>query len=261
MDRGDHKLYHVHDFDSRSYLDTYMSDKDMTFADDIIIFPLKKLHFAFNEGHITGDTIIDISCGSFIYHLYSATNYFKEMIILRASDSCIMEINKWVDTRTGAFDWSHTLEMLAGITGNSDWDIHPHTNLKATIQPVLRCDLNQENLTDPEILPLADCVITLTFLDTTSKDGDDYKRNLKKIVKLMKPGGHLMLIGCLNASFFMMGEEKFHMFKYNEKFVREALIDEGLIIDDCEVHERKVKVMSHLSDYEKFIFISAHKNE
>ncbi|KAM4015438.1 LOW QUALITY PROTEIN: carotenoid-cleaving dioxygenase, mitochondrial-like [Anomaloglossus baeobatrachus] len=49
MDRGDHKLYHVHGLDSRSHLDTYMSGKDMTFADDAFTFPMKKLHSTFKN--------------------------------------------------------------------------------------------------------------------------------------------------------------------------------------------------------------------
>ncbi|XP_056400409.1 indolethylamine N-methyltransferase-like [Hyla sarda] len=170
-----------------------------------------------------------------------------------------MELNKWHNTRTGAFDFAHTAQMLTEISGNSDQSQDPDIKLKATMKPILLCDLNKENLTDPEILPQVECVITVCLLDYTSKDEGDYKRNLKKIVKLLKPGGHLILFGVLNTTYCIVGEEKFHAFKYDEKFVKEALIGEGLSIDYCEVNDRKGK--SELSDYEAIIFIAAHKGK
>ncbi|XP_056398601.1 nicotinamide N-methyltransferase-like [Hyla sarda] len=258
MDRGDHKRYHVHAFDSRLLLETYFSDKEeLGFIEDALRFPMMKLHSIFTQGHVKGDSLIDISLGSAIHHLYSACGFFKEITLLRVTETCVMELNKWRDARTGAFDWSHTTNILTSILGDLEKSLDPETKLKAAMKPILRCDLNKENLIDPEIVPQADCVITGCLLDVISEDESDYKRNLKKIVNLVKPGGYLMLFGILNTTYFMVGEEKFYAFKYNEKFAREALIDEGLSIDYCYVKDRKED--SKLVNHEGVIFILAHK--
>ncbi|XP_069804633.1 indolethylamine N-methyltransferase-like [Dendropsophus ebraccatus] len=260
MDPGDHKLYHVHGFDSRKVLDTYMSDEEgKTFGDDALIFPMKKIHSIFVQGHITGDSLIDISMGSFIHHLYPAYDFFKEVTLLRVSEGCVMELNKWLNTRTDAFDWAHTARMLAEITGDSDQDLEKDVRLKAAIKRIMKCDLQEENLTDPEILPLADCVITAGLLDIISEDLKAYAKNLKKISNLLKPGGHLMLLGSVNATYMMVGEEKIHVLKYDESHARKALTDLGFTIDHCEVHNRKAE--SHLINYEGVIFIAAHKKK
>ncbi|CAN2391309.1 hypothetical protein PRIEUP_LOCUS1348 [Pristimantis euphronides] len=213
MDRGDHKLYHVHDFDSRTYLNTYMSDKeDMTFRDDYFLFPMKMLPSFFSQGHIRGDSLIDISIGSFIHHLYSACDYFKEITLLRATERCIMGLNKWRDTRTGAFEWSHTSQMLAEITGDSDVSQDKEIRLKAAVKQIMKCDLQKENLT-AETLPQTDCVITAGFLDVTCEDHEKFEQNLKKILNFLKPGGHLILFGVRNATYMIVGKEKFHVLK------------------------------------------------
>ncbi|XP_069804610.1 nicotinamide N-methyltransferase-like isoform X2 [Dendropsophus ebraccatus] len=227
MDRGDHKLYHVHGFDSRTYLETYLSDKeDMAFKDDTLLFPMRKFHFALSQGHIKGDSLIDISMGSFIHHLYSACDFFKEITILRPSES--------------------------------DQSLEKDIRLKAAIKQIITCYPHKQNLTDG-ILPQADCVITLAFLDATSENLQEYDRNLKRMSNLLKPGGHLLLIGSLNASYYTVGEEKFHLLTYDEAHVKKALTDVGFTIDHYEVHNRKAE--TDLTNYEGFIFIAARKGE
>ncbi|KAM4015599.1 nicotinamide N-methyltransferase-like [Anomaloglossus baeobatrachus] len=228
-------------------------------ADDAFTIPMKKLHSTFSQGHIKGDTLIDVSYGSLIYHLLPASHYFKQIIILRDSDSSIAEINKFVNKRTGAFDWSCASKILAGITGNSDGDTQPDTNVRSTVQPVRRYDLTKENITDPEVLPKADAVTTVDLLDTISKDGADFERYLKTFYTLLKPGGRLLLFGMLNTSSVMMGGQKVNVFKYDEQFVRETLNVAGFIIDEVEVNAKKAK--SDLVNNEGEIFVAAHKNK
>ncbi|XP_063797913.1 indolethylamine N-methyltransferase-like [Pseudophryne corroboree] len=239
-------------------LETYLSSKpDMVFRDDSIKFPMECLHRAFSEGHIKGDLLIDISYGSFIHHLYTPSEYFKQILVLKCSEQCIMELNKWINTLTGAFDWSHIIEYIKCLEGNSDQCQDKDMTLKTEITKIMKCDIDNENLTDPEVLPPADCVISIGMLDIVSKDQDDYINNFKKFVKLLKPEGYLILIGLLNTTFMMVGQDKIHVFRYEEKFARKVLTDEGFVIDHCVVQKRTID--SDLTDYEALMFTTAHR--
>ncbi|XP_063819420.1 nicotinamide N-methyltransferase-like [Pseudophryne corroboree] len=258
MDSSANKFYPVHGFDSREHLETYFSNKpDMVFRDDSLKFPMESLHRAFSEGHIKGDLLIDISYGSFIHHLYTASGYFNQILVLKCSEQCIMELNRWINTRTGAFDWSHTMEYIKCTEGNSDQCQDNHMTLKTAITKIMKCDTDNENLTDPEVLPPADCVISASMLEFISKDQDDFINNFRKFVKLLKPEGTLILIGSLNTTYMMVGQDRVHAFTYDEKFVRKVLTDEGFVIDHCAV--QKKTAVSDLTDYEAIIFITAHR--
>ncbi|XP_063798045.1 indolethylamine N-methyltransferase-like [Pseudophryne corroboree] len=258
MDSSAHKFYPVHGFDSRELLETYFSNKqEMGFLDDTMKFPMECLHRAFSDGHIKGDLLIDISIGSIIHHLYTASGYFKEILVLKCSEQCIMELNKWINTRTGAFDWSHIMTYIKCLEGNGDLCQDKDITLKTTITKTVKCDFDKENLTDPEVLPPADCVISVVLLELISKDQDDYIRNFRNFTKLLKPEGHLLIIGVLNASFVTIGPDRVHILKYNENFVRKVLADEGFIMDDCAVQKRTS--VSDLTDFESAIFIMAHR--
>ncbi|XP_075696807.1 nicotinamide N-methyltransferase-like [Rhinoderma darwinii] len=260
MDSSPHKLYHVHGYDSRQCLEDYFSDKpDMVFGDDTLKFIIENLREIFAVGHINGDILIDLSPGSFIHHLYSACEFFKNIIVLKANNRCIMELKRWVDERTGAFYWGHTSTLLQEKEENSEQFEDKEGKVRSAIQHIVKCDPEKENMTDPLVLPPVDCVISTGLLDVMSKDHDDYIRYLRKFSRLLKPGGHLILIGSLDATFLIVGKDKFHIFTYDEDFVRKALVGEGFIIDYFNVKERTA--VSDLIDYKAFISIAAHKEK
>ncbi|XP_075696774.1 nicotinamide N-methyltransferase-like [Rhinoderma darwinii] len=259
MDSSPHKLYHVHGFDSRQYLDHYFSDKpDMAFGEDSLKFIIENLRQVFTVGHINGDILVDLSLGSFVHHLYSACEFFENIIVLKVSSRCIMELKRWVDDRTGAFNWGHTL-TLQEKEENSDQFQNREAKLRSAIQHVVKYDLEKENMTEPLVLPPADCVICAWLLGAISKDQDDYIKNMRKFSRLLKPGGHIIIIGILGATYFTVGKDKFQVIPYDEDFVRKALVGEGFIIDYCKVKERTA--VSDLIDYKAAIFIAAHKEK
>ncbi|XP_063798070.1 nicotinamide N-methyltransferase-like [Pseudophryne corroboree] len=168
-----------------------------------------------------------------------------------------MELNKWINTHTGAFDWSHIMEYIKCLEGNSDQCQDKDMTLKTAITKTVKCNINNENLTDLEVLPPADCVISVCMLDTISKDQADYIKNLRNFIKLLKPEGYLILVGCLNTTYMKIGQDKIHVFKYDENFAKKVLTGEGFIIDHCAIHKRTVE--SDLIDYKALLFIAAHR--
>ncbi|XP_071969439.1 nicotinamide N-methyltransferase-like isoform X2 [Engystomops pustulosus] len=208
-------------------------------------------------GHIKGDILIDLSCNSLVHQLYSACEFFKHIIVLKVNDRCILELKRWVDRRTGAFYWGHAAKLHGYFTGKSDQLQDKEGKVRSALQHVMKCDLAKENMTEPIDLPSADCIISAWLLDAISKDQDEYIQYLRKFSKLLKPGGHFILIGCLYTTYFIVGKDRLHMLRYDEDFARKALVGEGFVIDFCEVKKRSN--VSDITDYKAIIFIAAHK--
>ncbi|CAJ0967698.1 unnamed protein product [Ranitomeya imitator] len=118
MDSSCNKHYHEDGFDSRECLENYFSDKDAkVFEDDALIFPIENLTKTFSEGHIKGDVLIDISVGPLVHHLFAACEFFKHIVVLKVSDRCILELKRWADSRTGAFNWGHAAKLHVDLEG------------------------------------------------------------------------------------------------------------------------------------------------
>ncbi|KAM4015587.1 indolethylamine N-methyltransferase-like [Anomaloglossus baeobatrachus] len=260
MDPCTHKLYHDEGFDSRQWLEHYFSDKSaLVFRDDITLFPIECFAKTFSEGHIKGDVLIDLSVGPLVHHLFAACEYFKHIVVMKVSDRCIMELKRWVDERTGAFDWGHAAKLHAYIDIKSDQLENKEQNVRSALYHVVKCDLEKENMMDPIVLPPADCVISFWLLDAISKDQDDYRRHLRKFSKLLKPGGHIILIGSLDATYYTVGKHKFHILTYDENFVRKALAEQGFIID-CYKRKERI-IVDDLCDCKVLFYIVAHKEK
>ncbi|KAM4015586.1 nicotinamide N-methyltransferase-like [Anomaloglossus baeobatrachus] len=258
MDPSTHKLYHEEGFDSRQFLEHYLSENSaMAYREDSLKFPIQSLTKTFSEGLIKGDILIDLSVGSMVHHLYAACEFFKHLIVMKVSDRCIMELKRWVDERTGAFDWGHAAKCHVDMEGKSCQSEDKEQKVRSALHHVVKCDLKKENMVDPIVLPPADCIISAWFLDVICKDQDDYMRYLRKFSGLLKPGGHIILIGSLDATYYTVGKHKFYHFIYDEDFARKALAREGFIIDCCKTKKRVI--MDHLIDYKAIIFIVAHK--
>ncbi|KAM5164175.1 nicotinamide N-methyltransferase-like [Mantella aurantiaca] len=260
MDYTTHKFCHKHGMDSRDLSDLYFSDKeDIVFREDTLIFPMKNLHYQFNSNRVTGNFLIDVSNGSFIHHLYSASKSFKKIVVLKTNEICIMELTRWLHDRTGAYDWTHTSAAAAELEGNRDQHQEKESRLKSSIKQILKCDFEKENITSPVELPLADCVICGWILDVISKNEDEYMRNLENTLKLLKPRGHLLLFSLTYATYFTAGGERFYMFTHDEDFVKNALSKLGLVIDYCAVQRRRN--VSDLVDYKAVMIIVAIKGK
>ncbi|XP_075185159.1 indolethylamine N-methyltransferase-like [Anomaloglossus baeobatrachus] len=261
MDSCSYKLYHIDGLDSRKGLETYFSGKeDMVFGEDTIIFPIENITKTFTKGHIKGDVLIDFSFGPLVHHLFAACDFFKHIIVLKIQDRCIMELKRWVDERTGAFDWGHAAKCHVDNKESSEQTQERENKVRSALQHVVKCNLGKDNMVDPILLPPADCIITAVFclLEFISKDKDEYMRNVRKFSQLLKPGGHIILIGCLEATYATAGKHKYHLLNHDEDFVRKALVDAGFVIDNCKVKKRTN--VSDLIDYKAGIFIAAHKD-
>ncbi|KAG8568493.1 hypothetical protein GDO81_014022 [Engystomops pustulosus] len=249
------KIYHVHGVDCRQHLEDYFGDKPkMVFGDDSIIFSIVNLTKTFTLGHIKGNILIYLSLSSMVPHLYAACEFFKHVIILKVQDRCILELKRWLDTRTGAFNWGHAAKLHADLQEKSDHIRDKDEKVKSAICHVVKCNFEKENMTEPIDLPPADCIISAWLLDVICKDKENYVRYLRKFSKLLKPGGHLILVGSLNAT---VGKDRLHMFTYDEDFARKALVGEGFTIDCCVI-KRRTNV-SDVIDYKAVIYIAAHK--
>ncbi|KAM5127468.1 nicotinamide N-methyltransferase-like [Mantella aurantiaca] len=213
---------------------------------------------SFNKSRIAGNTLIDIGQGSFIHQLYSASKSFQEIVVLKSNEQCIMELTRWLHDLPGAYDWTHISATAAELEGDRDQHQVIESRLKSSIKQIVKCDFNQENITSPVELPPADCVLVGVILEAISKNEDEFMKNLEKILKLLKPGGQLLLFSGIDTTYQIVGGERFHMFAHDEDFVKKALNKLGLVIDYSAVQRRRN--VSDLTDYKSAVYRS-HQGE
>ncbi|XP_066463521.1 nicotinamide N-methyltransferase-like isoform X2 [Eleutherodactylus coqui] len=110
------KVYHKDGMNTIGFQQTYFScDIKTGFGEETLHFFMKKIHDALAAGNFKGTSAYDFSVASLIHQLYTVCDYYPEITILKLNDTCIMELNKWLAMRTGAFDWSHAHNYVKGL--------------------------------------------------------------------------------------------------------------------------------------------------
>ncbi|XP_063291701.1 nicotinamide N-methyltransferase-like [Pelobates fuscus] len=226
---------------------------DKYIMDEVVRFPIEQLYKVAAQGQITGECLIDISVGPYIYHLLPIFEYFKDVTILEFSDLCVKELVKWKNKESESYDWTHAFLIMAELQGTSFKGEEIENALRRKISRILKCDFAKENVTDPVVLPKADCVLSMFVLHAVSEDHDEYGRNLKTIACMLKLGGHLLLFGVFNAKFYSVGESKFHILPSDEKSIKKDLREAGFVIDHLEVVESKIRNESIYCEHVWFI--------
>ncbi|CAH2320331.1 nicotinamide N-methyltransferase-like [Pelobates cultripes] len=222
-----------------------------------IRYPILQLYKSVTSGRIKGDTLIDVSMGPMMHLLCTVSDVFKEITILKFNDECIKEVKKWLDTHSECFDWSHTSKYIMELNEGGSQIQEREEELKSKIKHIVKCDIEKENITDPVILPKSDCLLSVTVLEAISEDHEEFRKNLKKIVSLLKPGGQLLLFTALDATFYRLGEHKFRLLKCDETFVRSVLHEQGFVIEYIDWLKKPSE--THLTDFNDITFVIARK--
>ncbi|XP_069804374.1 nicotinamide N-methyltransferase-like [Dendropsophus ebraccatus] len=239
---------------NRTFLQTYFSTSSKTvFVEETINFLIRSLHDALASGKFKGKTAYDISVGSIIHQLYTICDYYPEITILKLNGGLITELTKWLNADSDVFDWSFTSNLVNELKGTCDTE----GKLKNSIEKIMTFDLQIDNPLDLALLQPADCVITAWLLDVTCKDQNEYIKGFRKTTKLLRPGGLLIYIGCLNTTYYTVGKERLCVFTYDESFLRKNLTNEGFKIETWKVLDSKIQC--DMTDYKQFIAVTAVK--
>ncbi|MEE6484634.1 hypothetical protein FKM82_013951 [Ascaphus truei] len=250
-----HKDYHDEEFDAKNLMETYVGADKTDSKEELLHYPLCELFKILSPGCVRGDTLIDLSIGTSISQLLIASDYFKEIIMLESSDVSIREIEKWLKKEPGAVDRSHAAMFVCELEGKSEgWE---EKEVRRAVTRVVKCDFTKANPLVPVVVPQADGLISVWYLEAVSKDHVSYLSNLKKMSSFMKVGGHLILFVFLNMSYYMIDQHKFSMLTYDEEFATKALRDTGFNIKSFGKYKNKLS--TQIIDYEHVGYFVACK--
>ncbi|KAJ1197297.1 hypothetical protein NDU88_001159 [Pleurodeles waltl] len=254
------KEIYSREFNPRAYVETYFAEnRGALVIDEYLSFVLKQLFKIFSAGIVRGDTLIDIGTGPTIYQLLSACEVFKEIIVTDYCEDNRQEFGKWLTNEPGHFDWSPIVRFVCELEGKRDKSTEKEEKLRQKVKQVLKCDVTKGYPLEPLVLPTADCLLSALCLEGACKDQETFRDALKNISSLLKIGGHLVMMGVLEETFYMVGHYKFSCLFLDVEFVRNAVIDAGYTITDFQTSPRPENANHSLSDYKGYFFVVAHK--
>ncbi|XP_031746613.1 nicotinamide N-methyltransferase-like isoform X1 [Xenopus tropicalis] len=227
---------------------------------DYTVYPVLSKHQPRESNRsVKGETLMNISVDGNLSENFVAADFFNYIILLESSNPSMKALENWVRNEPGGAKQSHAAEFACSLKGQStEWKKQEEKTRRA-IKQVVKWDITKENPLGAVVLPQADCIVTLYYLELVSKDHNMYINLLKKLLSLLKIGGHLILMALINISYYTVGQHKFAALKCNEEFIQKALTEAGCSILSSETHKRDFK--SLLSDYEAITYFVCCKEK
>jgi nicotinamide N-methyltransferase len=157
-------------------------------------------------------------------------------------------VKSWIAGDPDAYDWMPLIEIAVleleqgrGIvkspvvrTDEEKLDCVNRANeLKRKIKSVVPCDVTKAPIVQLDADDVAkpfDVVSSSLCLYVCVSSEVHYKNTVAELCKLLKPNGYLFILGFIEQTFYLLGEEKFSTFPLTEKMVKGAMNEAGMEI-------------------------------
>uniref|UniRef100_A0A8C6TLP5 Phenylethanolamine N-methyltransferase n=1 Tax=Neogobius melanostomus TaxID=47308 RepID=A0A8C6TLP5_9GOBI len=194
-----------------TFLQNFYSPQSAGFEqkEGLVPWKLSCLHRAFTDGDISGGLLIDVGSGPTLYQVLSGCEVFSKVLLTDFLEVNRQELKSWLQGEGANFDWTPFIKYVCELEGPSEWT-EKAARLREVVSDVLPIDVHRAQPMAPDALPSegADCLVSCFCLESASPDLDTFTKALGHISKLLRPGGHLLLIGALQESFYLGGPVK-----------------------------------------------------
>ncbi|KAJ1196439.1 hypothetical protein NDU88_000310 [Pleurodeles waltl] len=244
--------------DARKVREAYFI-QESSFFDDLVTRVFSNFIKCLSSGDVRGDTVLGLSFGPVIFYTLPLCEYFNEINFACPTDKSIQEIKNWLKSVPDALDWSDAAKMICELHGSGGTWIEKQHTLKRKVKSLYKLDVTSRNPLSPIIHPQADCLLLVHCLENLVSDEKSYCEALTNVSSLLKPGGHLLMIAALEATFFMVGDVTFPLLCIDKCFLKDALIGAGYVIEEFHLIPRKLMRLHDRGDYKYFVFLKAKK--
>uniref|UniRef100_T1JAW6 Methyltransferase domain-containing protein n=1 Tax=Strigamia maritima TaxID=126957 RepID=T1JAW6_STRMM len=225
------KIYE--DFNAEAYAKVYLGQDDYEnqfLAEDFY-------HRLFTQGKLNGKTLLDVGCGPTMRSALSAGGHVSEIYLCDFVENNLKILKKWLKNEPDAVDYSKLLNHVAKLEGKTDTKYLEERVRKST-KDVFFCDILADNPLNPRPLQQFD-ILTSSYCVDSFPDYKDYLKSWKGLYSLLRPGGHLALLGTIDTTYYVVGEKKLPGANVNKASVEAAVTQAGFQILEFEEHRYK----------------------
>ena len=256
------------EFDCKKYLQTFYNGLEKNRG--MKSFHLRQRHDFFEKYSCKWDRkaakMLEFGGGPVIAGLISAVPHVQEVVFAAYTESERKEVELWKEQTGDAYNWSPFFEYVVGEieskTGDNVWQ-EREALLRSRIK-ITSCDITQEYPIGiaEEQMPFS-VICTSLCLEVACKSYSEYKTAVKRLGKLLKPGGYLVMFVAERESFYRVGQRKWFTLPLTLVQIKEAIHEAGF---ETLVVERDPAPIHHLqnqvdSDSKAHVFVAAYKVE
>jgi hypothetical protein len=169
------------------------------------------------------------------------------------------EMQKWLRGDADAFNWQESVREVLEMEGKqpSPHNIAARERLiRRHVKRVLACDVTQCSPIEG-VGQAYDVLVSNLCIEAVAKDKGQWKRYLRHVTSLLKPGGKLIMTAVRGGNAYSVGQNVFHVLPIFEPDFEEALPEIGFIKESIQIEWSPAD--HPVYPYEGLLFVTATK--
>jgi hypothetical protein len=186
-------------FDSRAYLNSYYSTslQDYEKHQDWKIFHLTELVKCVDKLSVNSSedaSIIEVGAGPCMHVSFIVSRKFKNIVLSEYLEPNRRELMKWLNNDAHAFDWTACAQYIGKLESkNTGDDVIRRT--RESVKAVVKLDVHNPDPLVPNWFKPFDCLVSSLCLEPACSDIRKFRSAIGNLSKLVKKGGHFIMIG------------------------------------------------------------------
>ena len=148
-----------------------------------------------------GLRVLDYGSGPTIRTTISAATKASEIVLSDYAEDCRKVLRQWLEKHPDAFDWSPYFSIddfshvVKDLEGKGEKEVEERQEeVRRLVKAVVHCDLTQDPPIERGYDQQYDVVMSSLCIDAVAGTREEYVQGVKKLAKLVKPGGILLLL-------------------------------------------------------------------
>jgi len=198
-------------FDPEWYLSTYYDTiEGVEEEGNLCIFIHKWYHQVFNNGNLKGESLLDLGTGPMISTILTSSRYVKHIDL---SDFALQNLAILNDWKKGKRELVQEITKWEMKISKDERALNIRNNeVREKVKNIRRVDVNKPELFVDD-LPVPDqkydIINTSLCLEAATKSTNQYLAAVQNLSKYLKSGGHIMVAGVLEQTFYKVGDYNF----------------------------------------------------
>lgn len=221
-------------FDSKAYLTAFYSKSDNEPAMKLVLSQLPSVAERVCRDLRPGcGRLLDVGSGPTIHVACAFRNKMDEIYLSDYLAQNREELTRWMRGE-GKFDWTNIVTFLSIMEGQAEERHRMEDAARMKVAGILPCDIFQPHVVPESIRADFDVVTTFFCIEYATVDSEEYRKAIRNVVGLLKPGGYLVMGGVMNSTWCSFGAVKYSCFTLTEQVMFSALNEAGIDVDDQE---------------------------
>ncbi|CAI8053139.1 Indolethylamine N-methyltransferase [Geodia barretti] len=208
--------------------------------------------------------LLDFSGGPVILDYVSAAPHVSEIVHSAYKEDERKEIELWKNDNKDAHDWSpyvkYVVNEIEGLKGDAAWQ--ERVALLRSKLKVVSCNVyNEHPITPTEDENSFSIICTTNALEAACKTYEDFKGIMKKLVKMLRLGGYIIIVFDEEETFYCVMESKWANLTLSLAQVQEAVEEAGCVVLMSERDPMPIECFENpiLFDGKAHVFLVAYK--